>query len=517
MTIVTDYTEIPLNTPIDDIPSKVQSVVEGFKTNKTRDVSFRKGQLRNLFYAIYDNVDLLHETLELDLHKPAHESDVSEISFVLKEIMWFIENLSSLAKPEKASIDLIQQPASAKVQRVPFGTVLVISPWNYPVMLSISPVAAALAAGNTVVLKVSELVPHTSRAIVMLLQAYLDPQVFVGITGSVPQATMLLAQKFDKILYTGNESVGRIVSKAAAKYLTPVILELGGKSPVIVTRYADLRLAARRVLWGKYMNAGQTCVAPDYILVEEYAREAFIMELKNAYKEFAGELEATTPGYAHIVNEHHFERLDKLLKDTKGKVVVGGAVDPSNKFIAPTFVDGVDSTDSLLQDEIFGPLIGIISVPSLSAALEFIEREHPTPLALYLFSNNAAEQALVLGTTRSGAVGINDPLMHVALLHTPFGGVGTSGSGSYHGLDGFLAFSHRRTVFSQSSVIEPLMAMRYPPYTASKSAQFRMVGGMPKPWFGRKGPVLMSPSKQIMQPKILLTLIVLSLIMAFYL
>lgn len=515
MSYVTDYKDIPLNTPVAEIPGKVQQVVDGFRTHKTRNLSFRKEQLRNLFYAIHDNKDILYDTFKLDLHKAPHEANMSEISFVLNEIIWFIENLDQLAKPEKPGVALFQQPASVKVQSVPFGTVLVISPWNYPVMLSISPVAAAIAAGNTVVLKVSELTPHTSRALIMLLQAHLDPQVFVGITGSVQESTMLLAQKFDKILYTGNGTVGRIVSKAAAIHLTPVILELGGKCPVVITRHADLRLAARRTLWGKFMNAGQTCVAPDYVLVEENVHAAFLEELKKAYKEFAGELDSATDSYAHIVNERHFERLSSILDKTSGTVVVGGERDASKKFIAPTFIDGVESTDSVMEDEIFGPLIGIVKVPSLPAALEFIEREHPTPLALYLFSNNKAEQRLVLDTTRSGGVGINDPLMHVSLVNAPFGGVGASGNGGYHGKDGFQAFSHRRTVFHQASITEPLLNIRYPPYTSGKAKQYNMLS-TPSPWFPRKGPVRRSPWNRVLQPKYFLTIILVSFLLSLF-
>lgn len=513
MSIVTDYQEIPLKTPLDEIPSKVGRVVKGFKSHKTKPLAYRKEQLRNLFYAIYDNTELLYETLQLDLNKSAHESNLSEIAFVLKEILYFINNLDALAKPESGAVDLFMRPATAQVQKHPFGTVLVISPWNYPIMLSVSPVAAALAAGNTVVLKVSELIPNTSRALVMLLQAYLDSDVFVGILGSVPEATLLLSLKFDKILYTGNASVGRIVSKAAATYLTPVILELGGKSPCIVTKHANLRLAARRVIWGKQLNAGQTCVAPDYILVEEPVKAQFLDELRKAYAEFFPGGDKPSPDLSHIVNEHHFTRLKTMLDTTRGTVVVGGHADAASKYMAPTFIDGIDSTDSLMQDEIFGPLIGIMTVQSVDEAIEFIEREHDTPLVLYIFSDDKAEQRHILERTRSGAAGINDPLVHVSLVHVPFGGVGTSGSGAYHGADGFNAFTHRRTVFNQSSVIEPLLAIRYTPHTSGKQKQFAMLG-MPKPWFDRKGPVQKSFVQRALDIRVFLVLVILSFILS---
>lgn len=513
--MITDYKDIPLETPLNLIPSKVQSVVDGFKSHKTQSLEFRKEQLRNLFYAIYDNIGLLEETMQLDLHKAPHESVLTEISFLLKEIMWFIENLDSLAKPKSASLDIFLRPATAQIQNQPLGTILVISPWNYPVLLSTSPIAAALAAGNTAVLKVSELVPNTSRALVMLLQAYLDPEVFVGITGGVPQTTLLLSLKFDKILYTGNGTVGRIVAKAASVYLTPVILELGGKSPVIITKTADLRLAARRVLWGKQMNSGQTCVAPDYILIEAGVKAKFIEELNIAYKEFfPNELDKTTKDYAHIVNDHHFARLKKLLDSTGGQIVAGGSYDASTRFMAPTFIDNIDASDSLMADEIFGPLVGIISVESVDEAIEFILREHDTPLALYVFSTDKAEQKRIIERTRSGGVGINDPLVHTSLLHAPFGGVGQSGTGAYHGADGFYAFSHKRTVFNQSSVIEPLLAMRYTPFTSAKRKQYSFVG-MVKPWFKRKGPVRMGLVKRLSSGYGFIVVILVSLALAF--
>lgn len=496
--IITDYVNIPLNTPLDLIPEKVSQVTNGFKSHKTLSLDYRREQLRNLYYAIYDNIELLEEALKLDLNKSPLETTISEVAYVLKEIYYFIENLDSLAKPESASVEFFMRPAAAKIEKHPLGTVLIISPWNYPLLLSLSPVASAIAAGNTVVLKVSELTPNTSRAIVMLLQAHLDPDVFVGITGAIPESTALLKEKFDKIMYTGNGNVGRVVARAATNNLTPVILELGGKSPAIITKNANLYLAARRLLWGKQLNAGQTCVAPDYILIDESVKESFIKELKLAYDEFyPSDINKDTEWYTHIVNSRHYGRLKEILDTTKGKVVLGGTTDDSSKFIAPTFIDGITSTDSLMQDEIFGPLIGIITVEGVDEAIKFIEREHDTPLALYIFSDNAKEQQEIISKTRSGAVGINDPMIHVSLMHAPFGGVGQSGYGAYHGKDGFEAFSHRRTVFSQSAIIEPLFGMRYPPYTKNKQIQYKLVGMPPKPWFARKGPVRKSLFRKV--------------------
>lgn len=485
---ISSYTDVPEDTPVEDIPGKVARTVAGFRSHKTIPLEFRKEQLRNLYYGIQDNLDLFYDVLFKDLHKGKLEADTAELAFILKEINYFIDNLDELAKPEKVPIDLTARPASASIYRQPFGTVLVISPWNFPVVLSISPLAAAIAAGNTVVLKCSELTPHTARAMIKVLETYLDPEIFTGVTGAIPQSTALLAEKFDKILYTGNGVVGRIVSKAAAQHLTPVVLELGGKSPVIITKSADLRLAARRVLWGKLVNSGQTCVAPDYILIEASVKPKFTEELLKAYKEYFPVLTPET-SYTHIVSDRHFERLKGILDKSQGTIVVGGQTNAAARFIAPTVLDNVTASDSVMRDEIFGPFIGMITVQNVDEAIDFIVKEHDTPLALYIFSTNKAEQEYILSRTRSGGGGINDPLMHVGLLNAPFGGFGQSGGGGgYHGKAGFDVFTHTRTVFNQSSIIERVLSMRYPPYTKSKEdmAHGFLFG---KPWFPRTGPV----------------------------
>lgn len=502
---VSSYKDVSLETPLEEISTRVEQVTEGFHSHKTLPLEFRKSQLRNLYYALYDNLDLIYDAFYKDLHKSQLEVDLSELSFVFKEIIYFIDNLEKLAKPIKAPVEMMFKPASASVYKQPFGVVLVISPWNYPLSLSISPIAAAIAAGNTVILKTSELCPNVSQVLIKVLEHALDPSIFRGVAGAIPASTELLKLKFDKIMYTGNGVVGRIVSRAAAEHLTPVVLELGGKSPVIITRNADLRIAARRVLWGKQVNSGQTCVAPDYILIEDSVKAKFISELKNAYKEFFPEPEPFE-NYSRVINERHFGRLKSVLDKTDGDIVVGGKVDASDKFISPTFVDNVKRTDSLMEEEIFGPLIGLITVKNVDEAIEFIKREHDTPLALYIFSKDHAEQQKIISLTRSGAVGINDPLMHVVLLNVPFGGVGESGTGGYHGQYGFDSFSHLRTVFHQSSLIERLLAVRYPPYiTWKKNANHNMT--IKKPWFGREGIVKKSIFKSIWNLKTIAALI----------
>lgn len=514
---ITSYADIPSDTPLEDIPGKVATVVNGFHSHKTVPLRYRKEQLRNLYYAIYDNTDLFYEAIFKDLHRPKLETDLSEIGFLLKEIAYFIDNLEDFAKPESVKLDIIMRPATAHIYKQPYGTVLIIAPWNYPFLLSLSPLAAAIAAGNTVVLKLSELNTETSRALAKVLQTYLDPDVVTTVTGAIPQSTALLKEKFDKIIYTGNGAVGKVVSRAAAEHLTPVLLELGGKSPVIITKSADLRLAARRILWGKQMNAGQTCVAPDYILVDASVKAQFIKELRSVYNEyFPTSTTGSFDSYAHIINERHFGRLKDVLDNTSGNVVLGGDIDEDTKLISPTIVDNISASDSLMKDELFGPLIGIISVNSVDEAIEFIRKEHDTPLALYIFSNNKAEQQKILNYTRSGGVGINDPLMHVNILNAPFGGVGQSGTGGgYHGKYGFEAFSHSRTVFHQSSIIERLLFIRYPPYTEFKRSKYHDLA-VQKPWFPRSGPVQKSILRLALTSKRFWVVILLAILTAKY-
>lgn len=506
---ITGYDDIPEETPIKAIEPLVSRVQRGFKSFKTIPLAYRRDQLRNLYYALYDNQEILYKTLYQDLHKSPQEVDMTETFWVLNEVQWYLKNLEQLAAPESVSgLPLSLRAASAKIHKQPFGSVLIITPWNYPVFLAISPIAAAIAAGNSVIFKPSELSSHTSRALIKILSNALDPETFVGITGSIPQSTELLRLKYDKIIYTGNGVVGRIVSQAAAKHLTPVILELGGKSPVIITKTANLRNAARRVLWGKQINAGQTCVAPDYVLIEESVRQEFIKELKATYNEFNKDLLSSSSknddsssssssvtnsdveNYPHIINDRHFARLKSYFDNTNGKVILGGQLDESTKFFPPTIVDGVNGKDSLLKEEIFGPLLGLVSFKGVKEAAEFVITEHDTPLALYIFSNDKTEQQYLLDHIRSGGVAINDTLLHLTIPQAPFGGVGESGSGSYHGKFGFDAFSHSRTVLNQPNFVESLLAVRYPPFTPAKQNRHKFINGpSANPGFPRSGPV----------------------------
>lgn len=398
------YNPVYQETPLSEIPSIAHKVNTAFRSHKTIPLSYRKGQLRNLYYAIYDNRDIFEEALKKDLNKSKYEVDMTEVFYALGEILYYINHLDELAAPKPSPEKHISTIMStAEIHKHPLGSALVISPWNYPFILSITPIAAAIAAGNTVVLKPSEFSPLVATALSRVLKSALDPEIFDVVIGGIPQSTALLKEKWDKIMYTGNGTVGRIIARAAAETLTPVILELGGKSPVIVTKNADLRTAARRILFGKMLNAGQTCVAPDYVLVDQAIHDEFLREISKAYVAFgwsdsdqdkqSSEEEAELhEDFGRIINDGHFKRLKGHIDSTQGKVVLGGGMDPKTRYIAPTIVDGISSGDSLMKEELFGPVLGLIEYGTLEQAVEFIVREHDTPLAMYIFSTDKEEQ-----------------------------------------------------------------------------------------------------------------------------
>jgi aldehyde dehydrogenase (NAD+) len=348
--------------------------------------------------------------------------------------------------------------------REPLGVVLVISPWNYPVQLLLSPLVGAIAAGNCAVLKPSEVTPNVSDVIGRLVPKYLDPDAITVVQGGVDETTAVLRERFDHILYTGNGAVARHVMEAAAKHLTPITLELGGKSPCIVDKDVDLMVAARRIAWGKFLNAGQTCVAPDYVLVHESRERDLIDALKKAVHEFYGDDPKRTPDYGRIVNERHHRRLAVLLKD--GEVALGGQADEADRYIAPTILRNVPTNAPVMADEIFGPILPVLTVRSIDEAVTFVNAR-PKPLALYVFTKDPKVGEDVLARTSSGGACVNATIWHLANPNLPFGGVGPSGMGAYHGRDSFETFSHRKAVVTKSTRIDPKLA--YPPYTRLKT------------------------------------------------
>ncbi|KAG0370450.1 aldehyde dehydrogenase 3 family, member B1 [Gamsiella multidivaricata] len=444
-----------------------------FKSGHTRPLPFRRHQLEQLWRLIDENEDQLCNAVHKDLHKHKNEVVLGELCMSKEEINTALVHLEDWTKDEKTIPALVNRIGTTCIKRKePKGAALIIAPWNYPVYLAIAPLAGAIAAGCTAVLKPSEVAPHTAQLLSELLSRYLDYSAFIVINGAAQETTRLLKHKWDHIFYTGNSDVAKIIMKAASNNLTSLTLELGGKSPAIIDEDANLALAAKRIMFGKTFNAGQTCVAPDYILVTEKAEAKLIAALKTAALELYGDNPQNSSSYGRIVNNRHFHRLHNLLKFNKsGKIVFGGQVDELDLYIAPTVITNVDRDDKLMENEIFGPLLPIIRVADVDDAIEFINSKHE-PLALYVFSNNKKLVKKVLDSTRSGGALVNDTLMHVSESSLPFGGIGNSGMGSYHGKSSFDAFTHVRSVMIKTltPVSEMVMNMRYAPYTSSKLA-----------------------------------------------
>jgi aldehyde dehydrogenase (NAD+) len=430
-----------------------------------RDVAARKAQLRQLRRLLVENEERLLGALAADLGKPAIEAYAADVGFTVREITGILDHLDRWVKPRPVHVPMVARPGKAWVIPEPLGVVLVMAPWNYPIQLLLAPAAAALAAGNPVVLKPSEISGHTATALAELVPRYLDERVAAVVTGGVEQATALLAERFDHIFYTGNGRVGRVVMTAAAQHLTPVTLELGGKSPAVVAADANLAVAARRIAWAKFLNAGQTCVAPDYVLVDRSVEPRLVELLRDAVADMYGPNPQASRDFARIVNDNHLSRLVGLLDaGGYGTVVCGGGHDRATRYVAPTVLTGVDSGAAVMGEEIFGPILPVLAVDDVDEAIAFINGRDK-PLALYVFGGDAATTKVVERTS-AGGVCINHAVLHVALPDLPFGGVGESGMGAYHGQAGFDRFSHLKSVLAKPTRPDPTVL--YPPYTRIK-------------------------------------------------
>ncbi|GAB7184641.1 coniferyl aldehyde dehydrogenase [Kitasatospora sp. Ki12] len=425
------------------VPSVVARLRAEFATGRTRPLAWRLEKLAALRTMLTEQAEVFRQALHADLGKNAAEAQRTEIGFTINELDHTVEHLAQWLEPKPAAVPEFFRPAEARVVRDPLGVVLIIAPWNYPLQLALAPLVGALAAGNTALVKPSELAPATSAAIAELLPRYLGEEAVAVVEGAVPETTALLEQRFDHIFYTGNGAVGRIVMTAAAKHLTPVTLELGGKSPVVVEPGADLAVTARRIARGKFLNAGQTCVAPDYVLAIGDTAPVLEAELAEAVRELFGEKPAESADYGRIVNERHFDRLTALLDG--GRTVVGGDHDRAARYLAPTVLADVPATAPVMQTEIFGPVLPVLTVPDLDAAIAFIN-ERDKPLALYAFTESADTKRRLAEETSSGALTFGLPVSHLAMPELPFGGVGESGMGRYHGEYSIDTFSHLKAV-----------------------------------------------------------------------
>lgn len=442
-----------------------------FQTGKTRSIDFRLAQLKILKQAIVEYEIAINEALQADLHKPVVEIYLTEITVVKKEIDYAIKHLKSWIKPHKAAVPLEQLPGAGKIYPEPLGIVLIISPWNYPLQLAITPLVGAIAAGNCTIIKPSEIATHAAAVLAKMLQKYFDSTYISLVEGGVETSQKLLTEKFDHIFFTGGTNVGRIVMEAAAKYLTPVTLELGGKSPCIVDTDINLEYAAKRITWGKFINAGQSCIAPDYLLVTEAIKQQFIEKIQKCIAEFYGAQPANSPDYGRIIDRKQFDRLVALLAD--GKIVFGGETDAESRYIAPTVIELASLDVPAMQSEIFGPILPVVTYQDISEAIAIVN-QGSKPLALYLFSRDRNLQKRVLEETSSGSACINDTVLQFVVPTLPFGGVGSSGMGKYHGKASFDIFSHYKSVLYRSLAIE--INLRYPPYRGKLPLLKRILG-----------------------------------------
>ncbi len=445
-----------------DIQGAIAQQRAYFATGKTKTYDFRAAQLQKLMQLIKDKDQRILEAVHADLRKPAIEAFGSEVLVTLAEIKYALKHLRAWMRPQKVGTPFSLFPSSSYIYTEPLGVVLIVAPWNYPFALTIQPLVGAIAAGNCAILKPSEHTPQTSRLLAELINNNFDPSFIRVIEGGIETNQALLAEKFDHIFFTGGTAIGKIVMEAAARHLTPVTLELGGKSPCIVDRNCDLDITAKRIIWGKFYNAGQTCIAPDYLLVQKEIKPPLVEKLINCIKAYFGENPQQSPDLARIVNDRQFDRLVALLN--QGKVLIGGQYDRCDRYIAPTLIDQVSPDSQLMADEIFGPILPILEYDQLDEAIAFVNAR-PKPLALYLFSHNQTVQQRVIQEISYGGGCLNDIIMHLGNPELPFGGVGPSGLGSYHGKASFDTFSHRKSVLKNSFRFD--LKWRYPPYTMS--------------------------------------------------
>jgi aldehyde dehydrogenase (NAD+) len=441
------------------LSDKIYKQKEYFRTGITKDITFRLNQLKILKKAIKKNEHKILEALNKDLRKSNYEAYTTEMALLYQEIDHAVKNLKKWSKSEKVKNTSLYQTSKSYIVHEPLGHVLIIGPWNYPFQLIIAPLVASIAAGNISLLKPSELAPETSKVVKYIISENFDERFILAAEGDRVVSQYLLSEKFDHIFFTGGIEIGKIIMKAAAENLSSVTLELGGKSPVIVAKDANIEDAAKKIAWGKYLNAGQTCIAPDYILVHESVKNKLIVELKKQILKFYGNNPQESKDYSRIVNVNHFNRLINYLN--YGKIAIGGRFDESDKYIEPTVLDGVALNTPVMKEEIFGPILPLVEFESLDEVFNIVE-SLTKPLALYLFTESRKIKESVLNMLSSGGAVINDVVLHVGHHNLPFGGVGHSGMGAYHGKFGFNELSHQKAVLEKPHLFN--LPLRYPPY-----------------------------------------------------
>ncbi|XP_078122048.1 aldehyde dehydrogenase family 3 member A2b [Sander vitreus] len=468
--------------------SKEQQAVararKAFETGRSKSLEHRIRQLKNLQRLFIEKQSVISDAIKKDLNKSVVGTQLYETLGLEGEIGLAIKKLKEWAAPRPVEKNLMTISDTVYIKPEPLGVVLIIGAWNYPWAVTIQPLIGAIAAGNAAVVKPSEVCVHTAKVMEDLLPLYIDKELYPVVTGGVSETQELLRQRFDHIFYTGNSVVGKLIMEAAAKHLTPVTLELGGKSPCYIDRNCDIAIACRRVAWGKYTNCGQTCIAPDYILCDPSIQDRVIEEVKKAIKEFYTDNPKTCPDYGRIINQRHFKRIINMLEDST--IAVGGDNDESDCYIAPTVLRDVKPEAKVMQEEIFGPLLPILSVSGLDEAIKFINKREK-PLALYVFSSDNKVITRMADDTSSGGLLANDCLVHFSVNSLPFGGVGNSGMGCYHGKYSFDQLSHLRGCLIKQLNMEGVNSMRYPPHTPKKLgwARFFILQNVDLGWVGR--------------------------------
>lgn len=449
------------HSPDIDYEAVFQSQKAFFNSHQTKDISFRKAMLKRLKDVIRKNEDAMYSAIHKDFSKSAFETFSTELSIIYKEIDYFLKNISKLSKPQKVRGNLVNLPSKSYICQDPLGCTLIIGAWNYPYQLSLVPAVSAIAAGNTCFIKPSELPENTMRIMAKLINDNFPSHYLYVVQGGIAETSEILKYPFDKIFFTGSPKVGKIVYEAAAKNLVPVTLELGGKSPAIITKTADIKVAARRIVWGKFLNAGQTCIAPDYLLVDARVKDELLACMKDRLD--AAAYEEGVSHYVNIINRKNYERIKSLIEPAK--VFYGGRMNDETLYIQPTILDRVEQDDPVMQEEIFGPVLPVLTFHDFDAALAQVNSS-AKPLSAYLFTGDNTEKDKFLKHISFGGGCINDTIMHITNERLPFGGIGNSGTGHYHGTFGFACFSHQKSIIEKKNWGEP--DLKYPPYSEAK-------------------------------------------------
>ncbi|TRY79592.1 hypothetical protein TCAL_11732 [Tigriopus californicus] len=454
---------------MDDYKQLLDTARNAWNSRKTRPIAWRKHQLEQFLKLLDENEEILVQALFQDLHKPKQEAITFEVEFTRNVIRGCLAQVDQWPQDEHVAKNLLTIMDTTFIRRDPYGVVLIMGAWNYPIQLSLVPVAGALVAGNCIFVKPSELAPHSAQVMTALFNQYMDRECCRAIMGGIPETTELLKHRFDYIFFTGSSRVGRVVGEAANKYLTPCTMELGGKCPAWIDKGINMDIAIKRIVWSKMANMGQTCVAPDYLLCSEEVRDLILSKIPVYYKQFFGSDAKASPDLCRIINDTHVQRLKRLKDKTKGTVVFGGHIDVEERFMDLTIITEISKDDAVMEEEIFGPILPIVTVNSVQEAAQWIN-EKPKPLSLYIFSDHTENQDYLIDNTSSGSVCLNDAIVQLSVETLPFGGVGDSGYGSYHGKYTFETFSHRKSVLKRDMGIigETLGVARYPPYSDKK-------------------------------------------------